>query len=404
MLKILAHPDIRASTARIANLYSADPRAKSEAGKARIARAAESISVAAIFYVLGEDVTRPHIYWSVNAPHRWHGMNVPGSGFGIDNPDNIYQGFAVAGGRRYLLHGRMTKSSPVQIHMEVRDAIPGMGEMLVEGMRQLATIQSEQLKLEPDGSFTIDIESAPADGRRNHLAIPASGNFNVGIRQLFTDWGSQPPAELRLEQLDPAPSPTPRDIAALARRSAEILDRIGPYWLDYKNKYICTAPVNSIASPRVRPGGRGLSASGHYALGKDEALLITIDTLEAKSFGIQIADPWGVAYDYDRRTSSLNNAQAQANSDGTITLIISARDPGYANWLDSGGFSSGIVTLRWQALPAGVDHMSAVQRVAIVKLFELATAVPTGQTIISAKERAALRKARARAYAVRLGR
>lgn len=403
MLKILAHPDMRAATTRIAKLYSADPRAKGAAGRARIPRAAESISVAAIFYALGEDATRPHIYWSVNAPHRWHGLTVPGSGFGIDNPDNIYQGFLVTGGVRYLLHGRMPKAGPVQMHMEVRDSIPGMGEMLAEGLRQLATIQSEQMIFEPDGSFTIAIDSTPTNRRKNHLAIPATGNFNVGIRQLFTDWGTQPPAELRLERLDPAPPPTARDIAALARRSAEILDRIGPYWLNYNNIYIYKAAANAVATPRVRPGGRGLSASGHYALGKDEALLITIDTLGARSFGIQIADPWGVAYDYDRRSSSLNNAQAQADSDGTMTLIISAHDPGYANWLDSGGFSSGIVTLRWQALPADVDHGKAVRRVAVVKLSELEKALPPGQAKISPQNRETLREARARAYAVRLG-
>lgn len=402
VVQILARPEMRAATARVEALYRADAQARTRAGKARLKRAASSIATAAVNYALGEDASRPAVIWTVNAPHRWHGISVPGSGFGIDNPDNIYQGFTVDGRGRYVLHGRVPTPGPVQLHLEVRDSIPGMGEMLVEGGRQLATIQSEQLAIAADGSFTIAVDSAPAGDRPNHLAVPRDGVFNVGIRQLLTDWGRQPPIELRLERIDNVQPPKPRDIATFARRSAEILDRIAPYWLAYDNRFMFAPPANRIGAPRVRPGGRGLSASGHYALADDEALVVTVDALGAKSLGIQIADPWGVAYDYDARTSSLNNTQAQPDAAGTFTFVISARDPGYANWLDSGGFASGMTVLRWQALPAGIDTAKAIRKVAVVKLADLAVAVPEGQSRLTRGQRAEQRRQRARDYAVRL--
>lgn len=402
LIRILATPEMRAATARVEALYRADAQAKTGAGKARLKRAASSIATAAANYALGEDASRPGVVWSVNAPHRWHGMKVPGSGFGIDNPDNIYQGFTVAGGGHYVLHGRVPIPGPVQLHLEVRDSIPGMGDMLVEGGRQLATIQSEELEFAADGSFAILVDSDPAAGRVNHLAIPPDGVFNVGIRQLLTDWGGQRPIALELQRLDPVPAPAARDIPRLAVRAAEILDRIAPYWLDYDNRFVFARPANFIAPPRIRPGGRGLSASGHYVLAEDEALLVTVDALRAASFGIQIADPWGVAYDYDRRTSSLNNKQAQPDAEGTFTFIVSARDPGYANWLDSGGFSSGMTVLRWQVLPGNADPATAIRKVAVVKLTELAAQVPEGQARMTPGQRKAQRIERARHYAVRI--
>lgn len=398
VIAILARPEMRAATARVEAIYRADGQARTPAGKARLKRAASSIATAAVNYALSEDPSHPAVVWWVNAPHRWHGLSVPGSGFGIDNPDNVYQGFTVAGGGRYLVRGRVPDPGPVQLHMEVRDSIPGMGEMLVEGGQLLATIQSEEMTIAPDGSFTIAVDSEPRGTRVNHLAVPASGVYMVNVRQLLTDWSRQSPIDLAIERLDPVPPAPPRDIARFARRSAEILDRIAPYWLDYDNRFLFRLAPNRFGPARVRPGGRGLSASGHYALAADEALVVTVDALGAGSLGIQLADPWGVAYDYDRRTSSLNQTQARRDADGLYTFVIAARDPGVANWLDSGGFASGMAILRWQALPAGADPSAAFRKVSLVKLADL----PASLERVSPRQRAAQRRQRAGDYARRL--
>ena len=178
---------------------------------------------------------------------------------------------------------------------------------------------------------------------------------------------------------------------------------MGPFWLAYNNQYLYTLPPNTIATPRSRPGGRGLSVSGHFALADDEALVITLDALGAGSLGVQLADPWGVAYEYIDRTSSLNQSQASANVDGTFTYVISARDPGVHNWLDPDGGTSGILVARWQVLPKEVDPKKAVRRVEVVKISALRKALPTGTHIVTTEERELQRAERARQYARRLG-
>ncbi|MEN9717956.1 MAG: hypothetical protein RIQ99_834 [Pseudomonadota bacterium] len=403
-LRVLATPEMAAAIRRIEQLYSHDPRARDAAGRARIKHAAQSIGVAAINYAISEDASRPAAIWGSNLRHHWHGMVVPGSGFGIENPDNIYQGITVAGGGRYVLQGRLPQPGPIELHFEVRDSIPGFGAMQVEGFRQLATLQSEQMQIEPDGRFRILIDSNPADQSANHLLIPDNGIYHIGIRQLLTDWAVQPPAELRVQRLDPAPAPASRNITELSRLAGQILDKIGPYWLNYNNQYIYTRPVNSLTTPRVRPGGRGISTSGHYALAADQALVVTLAPLGAASLGIQLADPWGVAYDYDQRSSSLNNAQAVANSDGTYTFVISARDPGVHNWLDSGGFASGLIAIRWQRLTGATaaDAAGGIRSVNVIKLNAVQSAIPAGPGRAAATDRRAIRAARNKAYRMRL--
>lgn len=45
-------------------------------------------------------------------PHRWFGLDVPRSGYGIDNPDNVYHNFMVDGAARYDVHGRFPRVGP----------------------------------------------------------------------------------------------------------------------------------------------------------------------------------------------------------------------------------------------------------------------------------------------------
>ncbi len=49
----------------------------------------------------------------VTAPHCWHGFEVHRSGYGIDNPDNVYRHTAVDGQSSFVIHGRMPNGAPL---------------------------------------------------------------------------------------------------------------------------------------------------------------------------------------------------------------------------------------------------------------------------------------------------
>ena len=51
--------------------------------------------------------------------------------------------------------------------------------------------------------------------------------------------------------------------------------------------------------------------------------------------------------DYRYRLSSLNSEQAVLEDDGSVVIVVSHRDPGIPNWLDTGGHTIGLMPQRW---------------------------------------------------------
>jgi hypothetical protein len=50
--------------------------------------------------------------------------------------------------------------------------------------------------------------------------------------------------------------------------------------------------------------------------------------------------------DWDK-SITVNKHTAKLNDDGTLTLIVAAKDPGYGNWIDTTGHLTGTALLRW---------------------------------------------------------
>lgn len=403
-LRALDSAPVRAAIARVKQLYAADPQGATPVGWATIGRASESIAMAAAQYVVNNDPARPVAMWVVNAPHTWCGIHVPRSGYGIDNPDNVYRNIPVEGGARYEIHGRVTQPGPAELHFALMDSIPGTTPLTAEGGGVLAALRSDQIKTAPDGTFTISVDNQPPGDRANHIQTPSGGRYLIIVRDLFTDWGTQNPVELSVRRLGNEPLPPAASDEQLAMETADLLDKIAPYWVAYDNAFVFSRPANQIRPPRSRPGGRGLSTGGHFSLAHDEALVVTLNPLGAVSLGIQLTDPWGVAYEYVERTSSLNTVQAKPNRNGTYSFVISAADPGVYNWLDPEGHGAGMFAARWQSLPPGAVAENAVVGTQVVKISDLKRALPAETVFVSPAERRQQQAERARSYAHRLWR
>lgn len=401
-LRVLASAPMRRQIEVLEETYRQDAQGSTPAGGATIRRAADSVAAAAAYYAVIDDADRPVFLWIGNAPHRWFGIEAPRAGFGIENPDNVYRETTVDSGARYEIRGRVRHPGPAELHFVVMDSIPGTTPVSVEGGQILTTLRSDGMKIAPDGSFTVTVDRDPAGGRSNHLQLPREGKYPLLVRDLLTDWTTQKPVALEIRRVAGPALARPRTEAEVARRAAELLSLIGPYWVAYDNRFVYSKPRNQVAAPRHRPGGRGFSSSGHFELGSDGALVVTVDPLGARSLGFQLTDPWGVALEYIGRTSSLNNAQAAANPDGTITFVVTASDPGVYNWLDTDALGSGMFAIRWQALPEGTSGERAVRDARVVKRTQLEEALPAGTRFVTPAQRRAQQAARARGYARRL--
>jgi hypothetical protein len=57
--------------------------------------------------------------------------------------------------------------------------------------------------------------------------------------------------------------------------------------------------------------------------------------------GIQLGSRWYVSLDYVNHQTSLTAEQARTDPDGMLRFVISERDPGVANWLETTGHRRG---------------------------------------------------------------
>src|SRR3546814_16368042 len=99
---------------------------------------------------------------------------------------------------------------------------------------------------------------------------------------------------------------------------------------------VCSSDLpNKLVGPNGREGGWGYLAGGRFRLGEREAVILTLDPAGSYYTGFQISDPWTISPDPMHRVVSLNKAQTALNPDGTITFVLSATDPGIANWIET---------------------------------------------------------------------
>ncbi len=74
------------------------------------------------------------------------------------------------------------------------------------------------------------------------------------------------------------------------------------WWLNNTGGFASEQP-NTMGEPYLRGGGWGLSSSGQFELADDEALIVTIDPLDADYIGAEVWDPWSLSRDFKNHTS-----------------------------------------------------------------------------------------------------
>jgi len=399
-IEIFNSPAIQKQVAAAKRLFLANPVATSDESKASVDRAVQELAFAAVLDAVNGDPAHPKIVWGFTAPRKWLGHSVPGSRWGIDNPDNVYRFAPIDGASKYELTIRPTSPGPVQFSYIVYDSFVGEGGRQDHLDTPVAALRDQDIEANPDGSFTITIDSAPANGRVNHLQTSPQAKVLL-IRNTFNHWGVQNPQAASIKRVaGPAAAVLTRE--QIVSRAVELIQAGTQTILGWETKgFAAQAAPNTIATPFARGGGWGFAANGNFRIASDEALVVTLDPAGARYVGFDLTDPWLVSRDHISSTGSLNNHQLQPNSDGTYTYVVAPEDPGVANWVDTGGLHEGKLLIRWQVLPASAKADGAVRAVKLVKVSELRAALPAGFKTVRPVQRLALRSVRAKEYAHR---
>ncbi|WP_231395987.1 hypothetical protein [Mycobacterium sp. URHD0025] len=391
-LELTEHPTVKAAYRSVADTWLG--RAKpSDAMRERFEDAFAEVMFSAAVWSSNQDKLRPKVSCITRLGHPVEGRAIPGSRWGIDNPDSVYRVIPISGDERYEIHGRVGEKRMTENYFTLWDANMGTVDVL----------DGRTMAVESDGSFTITVDSEPANGRPNHVrSTPAAHEFY--IRDVLLDWARDDPNHFTVERLGSPPATPPRTRDEQAEATAAMM----AYFADFTGKLSHGAykmPANhfNLAWSADRAGAmrNQVYVMGRFDLKPDEAFVVDVNDGGAEYFTVPLSNIWGTTLDIVDRTGSLNKAQSVPNADGSYTYVISATDPGVRNWIDTDGLTEGILTLRMAEFGPDGPREDLGARGRVVRLEDLDGEVPTIQPV-TAQDRSAELAARRAAYLRRL--
>jgi hypothetical protein len=276
-------------------------------------------------------------------------MNSEARFVGGPNPDGEYLLAMIDGHRRYRVRGR--RGTTAYLGFQV---LAGTG---LTPRRMAAYVSDLDLEVADDDRFAFVLASEePTEQERagdRWVAIPADASAIV-VREYIGDRARETGAEMAIEPLDPPGLAALLTDVGLAEQMtgmawtiaklATLHRSIRPELLETPNQLV-TAEAAELGSAETTPDN--LYMMGTFRLAPDEALVIDLVPPDTRYWSVTLENIWHECIDPRRRCSSITNAGAVAQDDGTVRLVIGGADPGMANWLDTGGRHRGFVVIRW---------------------------------------------------------
>ena len=298
--------------------------------------------------------------------------------WGLDSADARYLGAALQDDASYRLSGTLgsAKLTAVQVVTDYPQ------------YRAHASLSGRDLQADSAGRFEVHLGRTPSEGWNGPwLPLPEGANRLV-VREYFGDWSQEHPGAWTLERLDQENmTPSDRVSPALVADQLEEIVALFTYrlavWMPWLAK---TRSERLNTLQQLSPGGQGLLnnvyGEGWFSLDSDEVLLIVLEAPEADLWSLQLGNLWWESLEYIHRTGSINGDQAIADPDGLYRIVVAPSDPGYANWLDTGGREEGAMMYRF------LNSLNApVPLVLRLSTSELQQHMPANAALISAEER-----------------
>ena len=307
---------------------------------------------------------------------------------GWDNPDNPYLAFAVRGDHTYRLRGNTTNFDLVTINV-----YSGMlGHTPVSEIRTISSIASGDLDVDANGDFILTLGPVPAEGDWLKLEPDA---YIVVVRRLVSDWEKTDEGLWEVVNLTTlgkgSARPTPVSVArALDSAVTQTRDLRELLTIAHRLTFQLALRPNEVSEPAETDPNLPMAdpfqaaSRGWFQLEEDEALLVEAPATECRYTNIQLANPWMESLDYANHQSSLNHRTAHVDADGRVRYVISLRDPGVQNWLDTAGWAEGSLCARWTRCteyPTGIAAR-------LIKLNDLDRHLPADTPRVDPAERA----------------
>ncbi|WP_072807102.1 hypothetical protein [Rhodococcoides yunnanense] len=268
----------------------------------------------------------------------------PFTKMGLDNPDTLYFHANIRDDCEYVVSGRRGTTTDLSFQILKGDYSP------VDVPDSLTAFDDRQIHLDADGAF--ELRFGRASDLPNHFTL-GEGSSMLVVREVYSDWSAERGTLTIARVGEEGEAPAPRSKDAVAKRYSTagkmLLGRLNTF-LQFPRWFYLNLEVNTMTEPRLTPGGLSTqySSAGHYELTDDQAMIITVPKSDAPYQGFQLGSMWYISLDYINHQTSLTSEQAQTDPDGNIRLVISERNPGVANWIETLGHARGYAQFRWQ--------------------------------------------------------
>lgn len=272
---------------------------------------------------------------------------------GWDNPDNIHLNAYVSDAFEYRLSG--VRGDAHTISFAIYGGSYGKKE---QGRRTVAFADLSDLQVKPDGTFEIALSVREQPG--NWIPLEP-GATTLMIRQTFWDRRTDTPGRFRIERTDADGPPPPLDpsfVAAGLRRTTRYIAGSNRLFFDFSEDFRKRSTNRFHPSDPVRMGtNQGIPynqlSNGWFDLGPDRAAIIDFTPPpECPYWMFVLSNYWGESFDYTNHRVHTNKRHAPVRADGTVRLVVAARDPGLpdAQWIDTAGHDAGVWQFRWYHL------------------------------------------------------
>jgi hypothetical protein len=296
----------------------------------------------------------------------------PYTKMGLDNPDTLYFHAYIREDAEYVVSGRRGSTADLSFQVLNGDYSP------VDVPDSLAAFDDRAIDIAEDGTFEIRFGPGKAGPNYFHLG---DGSAMLIVREVYSDWANEQRGMIRIRRVDTTGSAPPaagKDLMAKRYGVAGkmLIGRLKTF-LAFPNWFYLKLPVNTMTEPRSTPGGltTQFSSVGHYDLADDEAMIITVPASEAPYQGFQLGSMWYISLDYINHQTSLTADQSRIDPDGKIRFVVTERDPGLANWIETTGHARGYLQIRWQRLARDLKPEDGPE-VEVVPAAELAQRLP----------------------------
>lgn len=316
------------------------------------------------------------------------------------NADTIYKTamiegngvYRISGIRGSILFAKLAQLGPDMLRTGV-------------GAAPIKYLDIDDLTLDDKGRYEVLVsQTKPADYPGDWWELsPKAEKFM--LRQISYDWPVEVDTGIAIERLDTPAARPPATAQAMSDTLEEMASMIfngASFFVDHVEALRNEGFINKLKVFDVSQMAGLENQSyyeGAYDIADDEALVMEVKLPEQCAYwSLILTNDLYQTTDWYNNHSSLNGSQAHVDDDGYFRAVISAKDPGFANWLDTAGFSSGAIQGRW--LHCSGTPMPSITR---MPLSALASYLPANTPTLSLAEReAVIRKRRAALHLRRL--